>query len=60
MNKYRKLVAAGVGMVVMVLATVFGVGDGETLMGMSQETLVQLVVGGLTALGVWGFKNEAK
>lgn len=59
MGKYRKLVAAIVGVVAMILGpAVLGVTPGEEFFGIGQETVVTAVVGILTALGVWGVKND--
>lgn len=60
MKGYRKLVAVAVGLLVMVLGTVFGIGDGATLYGMEQGTVVQVVLALLTAVGVERFTNEPK
>lgn len=59
MKNYRKLIAAAVGLVAIILGpTVLGVTPGEEFFGVGQETVVQGVVAVLTALGVWGFKND--
>ncbi len=57
MGKFGKLIAAGVGLVVMLLATVFGIGDGETLLGMDQATVVQAIISLGTAFGVFQVTN---
>lgn len=54
MNKYRKLVAAVVGLAAMVLQDFFGI---SILIGI-EETLINLIIGALTTWGVWGFSNE--
>lgn len=54
MDKYRKLIAAVVGIVAMVLNDFF---DVSVLLGI-EETIINLIIGALTAWGVWGFKNE--
>lgn len=60
MNKYRKLVAAAVGVVAILLGpTVFGITPGEEFFGIGQDKVTQGVIGILTALGVWGAKNDA-
>lgn len=54
MSKYRKLIAAAVGLGVMVLTDVFGF---SAMAGM-EETVVGLVVAVATSLGVWAIPNE--
>ena len=54
MDKYRKLVAAVVGIAAMVLNDFF---DVSLLIGM-EETVANLILGALTTWGVWGVKNE--
>jgi hypothetical protein len=59
MNKYRKLVAAAVGLVAIVLGpAVLGVTPGEDLFGIGQDKVVQLVLAVGTAIGVWGVRND--
>ena len=52
MNRYRKLIAAAVG----VVAILFG----PQFLGLAENTeqLTQMILGLLTALGVWGVPNE--
>lgn len=60
MGKYRKLIAAVVGVIAMILGpTVLGITPGEEFFGIGQETVVTAVIGIGTALGVWGAKNDA-
>jgi hypothetical protein len=59
MGKYRKLIAAAVGLVAVILGpAVLGVTPAEELGGVGQETVVQTIMGMLTAYGVWAAKNE--
>ncbi|MBA5779128.1 hypothetical protein H2509_20615 [Stappia sp. F7233] len=51
--EYRKLIAAIVGLVVMILYRRFGV----DLMG-AETLLVDLIVSGLAAFGVWFVPND--
>jgi hypothetical protein len=55
MSKYRKLIVAGVGFGVMVLVDVFGLAS----FAGQEESIVNLVVSGLTAAGVWAVPNES-
>lgn len=58
MSNYRKLVAYIIGAIAIILGpTVLGVTPGEELFGIGQETAVEIIVGLLTGLGVWGFAN---
>lgn len=60
MGKYRKLIAAVVGVIAMILGpAVLGITPGEEFFGIGQETVVTAVIGIGTALGVWGAKNDA-
>ena len=54
MDKYRKLIIGIVGLVAMVADTFFGF---SALIGL-EDTIVQGIIGVLTAFGIWGFKNE--
>lgn len=59
MSKYRKLIAAIVGLVAIILGpTVLGVTPGEDFFGIGQDKVVEIVIAALTGLGVWGFANE--
>jgi len=60
MGPYGKLIAGGIGLVVMLLATVFGIGDGETLFGMEQSTVVQAVLALGAAFGIFQPGNKPK
>ena len=53
MKPYRKLVVAVVGVGLMLLNRHVGI----DLSG-QEQTLVDLIIGGLTAAGVWGMKND--
>lgn len=54
MSKYRKLIAAAVGLVVVVLGPDFiGVAD------LNAEMITEFVFSILTAIGVWAVPNEA-
>lgn len=53
MSKYRKLIAAAVGVGVMLLATHVGID-----LTAQEESIVQIIIGGLTAAGVWAVPNE--
>lgn len=56
--QYRKLIAYLVGLVVVVLAAFFEIGDGETFFGISQDVIVNGVIALMTGLGIWGLSNE--
>lgn len=59
MNKYRKLIAAVVGLAVVVLGPSFmGVSPEGTLMGIPAEQAVSTLMAVLTALGVWAVPND--
>lgn len=59
MNKYRKLVAAVVGLLAVILGpAVLGIAPGEELFGIGQDKAVQIILAIGTAAGVWGLKNE--
>lgn len=56
---YRKLVAAAVGMVAVILGPgILGITPGEEFFGVGQDMVVQIVLGALGAAGVWGLSNE--
>jgi predicted RND superfamily exporter protein len=60
-KKYRKLVAAAVGILAMVLGPQFlGITPADQFFGIGQEAIVTAVIGVLTALGVWGARNDAE
>lgn len=59
MSKYRKLIAAIVGVVAIVLGpTVLGITPGDEFFGIGQDKVVEIVLAAMTGLGVWGMKNE--
>lgn len=59
MGKYRKLIAAIVGLVGIVLGpTVLGITPGDEFFGIGQDKVVEVVIAVLTGLGVWGFAND--
>ena len=58
MGPYGKLIAGGVGLVVMLLGTIFGIGDGETLFGLEQSTVVQAVLAIGAAFGIFVPNNK--
>lgn len=59
MSKYRKLIAAIVGVVAIVLGpTVLGITPGDEFFGIGQDKVVEIVLAAMTGLGVWGLKNE--
>lgn len=58
MSKYRKLIVAIIGVIAIILGpTVLGVSPEGTIFGMSTEAATQLLVGVLTAAGVWAAPN---
>ncbi|NIS77751.1 MAG: hypothetical protein GTO00_09095 [Deltaproteobacteria bacterium] len=58
LSKYRKLLVAVVGVIAILLGpTVLGVSPEGTIFGMSTEAATQLIVGILTAAGVWAAPN---
>ena len=56
--KYRKFIAALVGLVALAAFTFFGVGDGQSIFGLGVDQITSVVVGILTALGVWAVPND--
>ena len=58
MGKYRKLFAAIVGMIALVAGNHFGVAVNEADAAVNAETAFNSIVGLLTALGVYGFRNN--
>jgi hypothetical protein len=60
MTRYRKLIAAIVGLAVVVLGPSFmGVSPEGTLMGIPAEQAVQTIMAVATALGIWSVPNDA-
>ena len=55
--RYRKFIAAALGAVVIGLQQIAGIGDGQTLFGMSVDALVDTVIAAVTAFGVWRVPN---
>jgi len=55
MSKYRKLLVAVVGLVVLFLTEYAGI---RGMLGM-EENIVTMIVSALTAAGVWVAPNEA-
>lgn len=53
MSPYRKLIVAVVGLAVMLLHRHLGID-----LAAQEAVLVDLVVAGLTAAGIYGFRNE--
>ena len=53
MAAYRKLIVAIVGVIIMIVQRQLGL----DLSG-QEQALVDLIIGGLTAAGVWRFSNE--
>jgi uncharacterized membrane protein len=53
MSKYRKLIVAALGAVIIAVDQFFGVS-----IGMGAEEIVNFAVPILTAIGVWGVPNE--
>jgi hypothetical protein len=59
MAQYRKLIAAIVGLAVVVLGPSFlGLSPEGTILGIPQEQAVQSIVAVLTALGVFSMPND--
>lgn len=59
MSRYRKLIAAIVGLVAIILGPSFlGVAPGEDLFSLDQERIVEMILAVLTALGVERLPNE--
>lgn len=59
MSRYRKLIAAIVGVIAIVLGpSVLGVSPGEELFGLGQERVVEMIIAVFTALGVYAVPNE--
>lgn len=52
MSPYRKLIVAVVGLAIMLLHRHVGID-----LAAQEAVLVDLIVAGLTAAGVWGFAN---
>jgi hypothetical protein len=58
MSNYSKLIAAVVGLLVIVLGPGFiGIGDGLTVFGIDATVIVQGILAVLTALGVFAVPN---
>ena len=57
MSNYRKVIVAVIGLVVMVLQQFFGIGDGDTLLGMPADKLADIVISVGTAVGVFAVAN---
>lgn len=58
-RNYRKLVAAVIGLVAVILGpAVLGLAPGDELFGIGQATAVQAVLAILTALGVYQVPND--
>jgi|AntRauTorcE11897_2_1112592.scaffolds.fasta_scaffold06460_5 hypothetical protein len=56
----RKLVVSIVGILAVILGpSVLGIAPGEELFGIGQETAVGLILGMLTAVGVYMAPNDA-
>lgn len=59
MGKYRKLITAIVGLVVVVLGPSFlGVSPEGTIMGIAPDMAVQAIISVLTAFGVYQISND--
>jgi len=59
MARYRKLIAAIVGLAVVVLGPAFlGISPEGTIFGIPSEQAVQSIVAVLTALGVFAMPND--
>lgn len=53
MNAYRKLIVAVVGVGLMLLADNVGID-----LSAQESAIVEMIIGGLTAAGVWAVPNE--
>lgn len=61
MARYRKLLAAVLGLLVIVLGPQFlGLSPEGTIFGLSPDQVMQTLVAVLTALGVWGLPNDSE
>ena len=58
MSQYNKLIAALVGALLIGLNTIFGIGDGASIFGISADQIVNTVVAVLTAVGVFAVENK--
>lgn len=58
MSQYNKLIAALVGALLIGLNTIFGIGDGTSIFGISADQIVNTIVAVLTAVGVFAVRNE--
>ena len=58
MGRYRKLIAALIGVAAIVLGPEFLGMTTEEGLSSNVETVVEGIFGLLTALGVWGAKND--
>ena len=61
MSQYRKLIAAIVGLVAVILGpSVLGLAPGEEIFGLGQERVVEMIIGLVTAISVYAVRNEEK
>ena len=53
MKKYRKLIVAGIGVGILAAKDIWGIE-----LGVTADQIVMVIIPLLTALGVWGVRNE--
>jgi hypothetical protein len=58
MKKYRKAIAAAVGLALLVLSDWVGVGENSEVIGIATDQVLDVILGGGALAGVWGVSNS--